>query len=91
VTLCDRNGSRIEGHKNSVLFKLNCKKRHPLHIKDEELRFIDDLLDDQIINKLLYCYLFFSGNTVPVVISGFQWFSNMSFDSFAMHEKASLK
>jgi hypothetical protein len=24
-----------------------------LHIKDEELRFIDDLLDDQIINKLL--------------------------------------
>ncbi|MCP4139011.1 MAG: transposase, partial [Chloroflexi bacterium] len=29
------------------------KKRHPLHIKDEELRFIDDLLDNQIINKLL--------------------------------------
>ena len=60
-------------------------------IKDEDLRFIDDLLDDQIINKLLYCYLFFSGNTVPVVTSGFQLFSNLSFDSFAMHEKASLK
>ena len=60
-------------------------------IKDEDLRFIDDLLDDQIINKLLYCYLFFSGNTVPVVTSGFQLFSNLSFDSFAMHEKATLK
>lgn len=60
-------------------------------IKDEDLRFIDDLLDDQIINKLLYCYLFFSGNTVPVVTSGFQLFSNLSFDSFAMHEKPSLK
>ena len=60
-------------------------------IKDEDLRFIDDLLDNQIINKLLYCYLFFSGNTVPVVTSGFQLFSNLSLDSFAMHEKASLK
>ena len=46
-------GRFIQSHKNSVLFKLNRKKRHPLHIKDEELRFIDDLLDDQIINKLL--------------------------------------
>jgi hypothetical protein len=43
----------IESHKNSVLFKLNRKKRHPLHLKDQELRFIDDLLDNQIINKLL--------------------------------------
>jgi hypothetical protein len=43
----------IESHKNSVLFKLNRKKSHPLHLKDEELRFIDDLLDNQIINKLL--------------------------------------
>jgi hypothetical protein len=46
-------GRFIDSHKNSVLFKLNSKKRHPLHIKDEELRFIDDLLDNQIINKLL--------------------------------------
>jgi hypothetical protein len=46
-------GRFIDSHENSVLFKLNSKKRHPLHIKDEELRFIDDLLDDQIINKLL--------------------------------------
>ena len=43
----------IQGQKNSVLFKLNRKKRHPLHIKDQELKFIDDLLDDKIINKLL--------------------------------------
>jgi hypothetical protein len=43
----------IEGCNDSILFKLNRKKRHPLHIKDEELRFIDELLDDKIINKLL--------------------------------------
>jgi hypothetical protein len=49
----DEMGRFIDSHKNSVLFKLNSKKRHPLHLKDEELRFIDDLLDNQIINKLL--------------------------------------
>jgi hypothetical protein len=49
----DEMGRFIDSHKNSVLFKLNGKKRSPLHIKDEELRLIDDLLDDQIINKLL--------------------------------------
>ena len=49
----DEMGRFIDSHQNSVLFKLNRKKRHPLHIKDEELRFIDDLLDNQIINKLL--------------------------------------
>ena len=43
----------IQSQKNSVLFKLNRKKRDPLHIKDQELRFIYDLLDDKIINKLL--------------------------------------
>jgi len=49
----DEMGRFIEGCKDSILFKLNRKKRHPLHIKDEELRFINDLLDDKIINKLL--------------------------------------
>ena len=49
----DEMGRFIEGCKNSVLFKLNRKSRYPLHIKDEELRFINDLLDDKIINKLL--------------------------------------
>jgi hypothetical protein len=43
----------IDSHENDVLFKLNRKSRHPLYIKDEELRFIDNLLDDRIINKLL--------------------------------------
>jgi len=49
----DEMGRFIEGCKDSILFKLNRKKRHPLHVKDEELRFIDNLLDDKIINKLL--------------------------------------
>jgi hypothetical protein len=43
----------IDSHDNDVLFKLNRKSRHRLYIKDEELRFIDNLLDDRIINKLL--------------------------------------
>jgi hypothetical protein len=43
----------IDSHKNDVLFKLNRHKKHPTYLKDEELRFIDDILDDQIINKLL--------------------------------------
>ena len=41
----------IDSHNNSFLFKLHRKKEPSLHIKDEELRFIDDLLDDQIINE----------------------------------------
>ena len=49
----DEMGRFIEGCKNSILFKLNRKSRYPLHIKDKELRFIDDLLDDKIINKIL--------------------------------------
>ena len=43
----------INSHKNDVLFKLNKHKRHATYLKDEELRIIDDILDDQIINKLL--------------------------------------
>jgi hypothetical protein len=46
-------GRFIKSCQDSILFKLNRKKRHPLHIKDEELRIINELLDDQIINKLL--------------------------------------
>jgi hypothetical protein len=49
----DQMAHFIDSHENDVLFKLNSKSRHPLHIKDEELRFIDNLLDDRIINKLL--------------------------------------
>ena len=43
----------IQNEKSSALFKLNREPRHPLHIKDKELKFIDDILDDKIINKLL--------------------------------------
>ena len=43
----------IEKHENDVLFKLNKIKRHPLYLKDKELRFVDNLLDDTIINRLL--------------------------------------
>lgn len=46
-------GRFINSHENDVLFKLQKHKRHPSYLKDEELRFIDDVLDDQIINKLL--------------------------------------
>jgi hypothetical protein len=45
-------GRYIKMHYSSCLFKLN-KKQNDLFKKDEELRFIDDLLDDGIINKLL--------------------------------------
>ncbi len=43
----------IESHKNDVLFKLNKIERHPSYLKDKELNFIDNLLDDTIINRLL--------------------------------------
>ena len=43
----------IDSHERDVIFKLNKIKRHPSYLKDKELRFIDDLLDDTIINRLL--------------------------------------
>lgn len=43
----------IKSHNNDVLFKLNRHKKHPTYLKDEELKFIDDILDDKIINRLL--------------------------------------
>jgi len=46
-------GRFIESHKSGISFKLRSKKRHPLYIKDKELRIIDDILDDQFINRLL--------------------------------------
>jgi len=39
-------------NKNSVI-KFCSYQRSPLYIKDEELRYIDELLDDRIINRLL--------------------------------------
>jgi len=49
----DEMGRFIKSCEDSVLFRLRRNKRHPLHIKDKELRFIDDLLDDRIVNRLL--------------------------------------
>ena len=43
----------IEDNKNYDIFKINKIKRKPLYLKDKALRFIDDLLDDTIINRLL--------------------------------------
>ena len=45
----DEMGRFIEDCKNSVLFKLNRKNRHLLHIKDEEPRYIDYVIDDKIV------------------------------------------
>ena len=38
---------------SSKLIKFNSYNRSPIYIKDEELRFVDELLDDGIINRLL--------------------------------------
>ena len=43
----------IESHEDDVLFKLNQKRRDSSSLKDKELIFIDNLLDDTIINRLL--------------------------------------
>lgn len=43
----------IESHNNSFLFKLNEKKQNNKYIQDEELKMIDGLLDNMIIDKLL--------------------------------------
>jgi hypothetical protein len=52
IKTIEEMGRFIKRYYSSKLFKLN-KKQHALFKQDEELRFIDDLLDDQIINKLL--------------------------------------
>jgi len=46
-------GRFIAAHENSMIFKLSKKTRHPLNVKDQELKIIDEILDDRIINKLL--------------------------------------
>jgi hypothetical protein len=43
----------MNSHRSDVLLKLKKHKKHPTYLKDEELRLIDDILDDQIINNLL--------------------------------------
>jgi len=43
----------IDKVKNSRVVRLSNYKRSPIYIKDEELQFIDELVDDGIINSLL--------------------------------------
>jgi len=43
----------IERFNKSKLIKISSHSRHPSYIQDEELRLIDSLLDDLIINDLL--------------------------------------
>ena len=43
----------IESHENDALFRLNKKRRNPSYLKDNELIFFHNLLDDTIINRLL--------------------------------------
>jgi len=38
---------------SSRVIKFNSYNRSPIYITDEELRFVDELLDDGIINRLL--------------------------------------
>ena len=38
---------------SSKIIKFNSYNRAPIYIKDQELRFIDELIDDGIINRLL--------------------------------------
>jgi hypothetical protein len=39
-------------NKNRIIKLSNCK-RSPIYIKDKELQFVDELLDDRILNRLL--------------------------------------
>jgi len=46
-------GRFIEMGKNRLLFDLGKERRRSLYIKDKELEFIDDLLDNEVIDRLL--------------------------------------
>ncbi len=52
IMTIEEMGRFIEDWHNSKLFKIS-QKQHKLFSQDEELKFIDSLLDDAIINKLL--------------------------------------
>ncbi|MCP4704148.1 MAG: hypothetical protein GY865_06020 [candidate division Zixibacteria bacterium] len=53
IMTLEEMGQFIEVHTSGQLFKLNTSEKHPLHLQDEELKIIDSLPDDQIIDKLL--------------------------------------
>ncbi len=49
----DKMAQFIDRFNKSRLIRINSHPRHPSYIQDEELRVIDNLLDDLIINDLL--------------------------------------
>ena len=52
ITL-DKMATFIENVNQSSIIKYSSYKRSPLYIKDEELRYIDELLDDRILKRIL--------------------------------------
>lgn len=53
ITTLDEMAGFIDWCNNNMLIKLGTYKQRSVYIKDEELKFIDDLLDDHVINSLL--------------------------------------
>lgn len=49
----DEMAGFIDTCNNNMLIKLDTYKQHSVYIKDDELKCIDDLLDDHVINSLL--------------------------------------
>jgi len=49
----DQMADIVNESKNNNIIKLCCESLFAKYIKDEELRFIDRLLDDEIINRIL--------------------------------------
>jgi hypothetical protein len=49
----DKMARHIKMIAGSRIIKFSSYKRSALYLKDEELRFIDNLIDDEIINDLL--------------------------------------
>jgi len=53
IMTLDEMARFLDGCNNNMLIKLDIYKHRNVYIKDEELKFIDDLLDDHVINSLL--------------------------------------
>lgn len=53
VLSLDEMAHLVETFDNKNLIKLSCYRRSPIYIKDEELKFIDELIDNSVINYLL--------------------------------------
>ncbi len=49
----DKMAGFIKDCQEHRIFKMNWHRRSSLYISDEELRFVDELIDDEIINKIL--------------------------------------